>query len=91
MQIHSEPAMTEEEVTDLDVAFLGGQSSSITLRVADKLQIRSTDILVFKSGENIVINMANVLFYSTRRRIIRTPKPGPPKAPEPSPVDTMDV
>jgi hypothetical protein len=91
VQIHSEPAMTEEEVTDLDVAFLGGQVSALTLRTHDKFLDNARNLIVYKGDERIIINHRNILFYSIRKRIIRTPKPGPPKPPEPSPVDVLDV
>ena len=74
MKLVSEPAFTEEKVTDLDFAFLNGMRS-LTLRAADTITDHSTHIVMNLSNpqETFVVYRAHLLWYSSRTRTIRTP------------------
>lgn len=91
MEILSEPAYTEETVTDLDIGFSNGAVKQLTLRANDHLtKSAEATIVVFGgiNGEMIGFNNRHVAWMSERRRVIRTPVKGAPTAKGSSPLPT---
>ena len=89
MEIISEPAFIEEQVTDLDVVFVGGLRDSLTLRPGDELTFctNTVEAKVKYPPELIVMNRSNILSHRIRQRTIRkpvteAPTPQPPIAPD---------
>lgn len=84
MDIISEPAFTEETVTDWEFNFVGGEPLNITLRTGDSFDRAdtATGVLVLHLVEprkgDIQVHYRNVTWISTHTRVIRTPIAGPP-------------
>ena len=80
----------EEQVTDLDVIFVGGLHDTITLRTEDDLAVFPgvLDIRIKKPVEHITMIRSNILSYRTRRRTIRRSITGSPVQSLQSPEST---
>ena len=76
MELTSEPAFTEEHVQDIDIAFASGVVP-LTLYDGDTFDDLDHGFKVtYKNGEVCFFNGAQILWYSTRNRIIRKPVTG---------------
>lgn len=80
MELLSEPAFTEETVTDIDIIYIGDGRESLTLHEGDTFTISKADrTFTFVLGEETVVsNWDNVLTYKRRKRVVRTPLKGAP-------------
>lgn len=75
MDLISEPAFTEEHVTDFDIVYKGGLTDMLTLRPNDTVVETETRIIITiaQPPEVIKVIVANVLSSRERPRIIRRP------------------
>lgn len=74
MDIISEPAFTEKTVIDLDIAFATGVWP-LTLGIDDTMFV-SDGIMTVQTMDppkTVRVNMSQVLWWTTSKRIVRTP------------------
>lgn len=80
LDIVSEPAVTKEEVTYVEVAFVGGGSVTATIHEGDTYEADKETIRIERNGELVIINTHNVLWVSTRVGVEETPAEQPTQA-----------
>lgn len=73
MEIITKP-YTEHIVRDIDVEYLGGGTSTLTLQKDDNLVVGPDELVVVLRGRgDIYIQRRNVCWYSVRTRIVQEP------------------
>lgn len=81
MELISEPPYTETHVRDLEVAYLGGEVFTLTLKEGDTIDATETtlEVATQEPKEHTSCQVRNILYWRVRPRTIRTPLAAPPQ------------